>query len=166
MGFCCSKPQVDEDETEQTALLGEHAESIHEPQVPDRFANMNSEEVARIKEEERLKALEQCTTEALINISHHSGFAGQAMGSSGHHARDYTEVLRRFNQEVQLPMVTLAGPGGVDVAAVLSDGRISERDAELMDTALNRIIDAISVVHIDPPPGDCIVSLSIPSNSF
>ncbi|KAJ2358088.1 hypothetical protein IWW50_003149 [Coemansia erecta] len=158
MGFCCSKPQVDEDDTEHAALL-DHAESLHAPSEPDRFANLSVEEVARIKEEERLKVLEQRTTEALINISHRSSFAGQTMGSSGHNARDYTEVLRRFNQEVRLPMVVLAGSG--DVVATLADGRITDADAALVDDAINRVIDAISTVHIDLPPGDCVVSLSV-----
>ncbi|KAJ2806185.1 hypothetical protein H4R20_001788, partial [Coemansia guatemalensis] len=112
---------------------------------------------------------------ALINISHHVGFTqGQALASSGNTSRDYTELLRRFNQEIRLPMVTLAGPaetsrggtGSVDVASVLSEGRITKADVVLIDDALNRIIDAISTVHIDPPPGDCVVSLSIPSDDM
>ncbi|KAJ2083678.1 hypothetical protein H4R24_000636 [Coemansia sp. RSA 988] len=112
---------------------------------------------------------------ALINISHHSGFTqGQPMASSGNTSRDYTELLRRFNQEIRLPMVTLSGPaessragsGGVDVASVLSGGRIAKADAVLIEDAINRIIDAISTAHIDPPPGDCVVSLSIPSDDM
>ncbi|KAJ2608193.1 hypothetical protein H4S08_004545 [Coemansia sp. RSA 1365] len=176
MGFCCSKPQVDEDEDEHTALLGEHAESIHEPQVPDRFANLSAEEIAQIREVERLKSLEQRTTDALINIStHQAGLTqGHGMGNSGNTSRDYTELLKRFNQEIRLPMVKLSGPaessragsGGVDVASVLSEGRITKADAVLIEEAINCIIDTISTVYIDPPPGDCVVPLSIPSDDM
>ncbi|KAJ2552734.1 hypothetical protein EV175_003201, partial [Coemansia sp. RSA 1933] len=73
MGFCFSKPHVDDDEDhERAALLDEgsdEVESVQSPLVPDRFANLSAEEVARLKEEERLKNLEQRTTDALINIS-------------------------------------------------------------------------------------------------
>ncbi|KAJ2159697.1 hypothetical protein GGF46_002822 [Coemansia sp. RSA 552] len=169
MGICCSRPRVDDDDDEHAALLGEASESITEPQTPDRYANLSAEEARRLREEERLKVLEQNTTEALINISHHTSFGpGPAMTGSGNHARDYTEVLRRFNQEVRLPLATLAGPSevprGVDVAAVLAEGRIADADAGLIDDAINRIIDVISIPHIDPPPGDCITSLSVPSD--
>ncbi|KAJ1727478.1 hypothetical protein LPJ61_004546 [Coemansia biformis] len=175
MGSCCSRPEVDEGEVERTALLGEYAESVHESVVPDRFANLSPEEAARIKEEERLKDLEQRTTDALINISHHTTFAhGQTMAGSGHHSRDYTEVLRRFNEEIRVQLVTLSGvvvdpqeqPTTVDVAGILAGARIPDADTELLDDALAQISDIVSTPHMDPPPGDCIVSLSIPSSGL
>ncbi|KAJ2784678.1 hypothetical protein H4R18_000969 [Coemansia javaensis] len=175
MGFCCSRPEADDADVERTALLGEYAESVHEPETPDRFANLSPDEIARVKEEERLKALEQRTTDSLINISHHTAFAhGLPLGGSGQHSRDYTEVLRRFNEDVRLQMVTLSGvvvdrrqpAGNADVVAVLTGGRIPDADAELLDRAICRVGDIISAVHIDPPPGDCIVSLSISSSGL
>ncbi|KAJ2715407.1 hypothetical protein H4R19_001225 [Coemansia spiralis] len=63
MGSCCSRPEVDEGDVERTALLGEYAESVHESVDADRFANLSPEETARVKEEERLKDLEQQTAE-------------------------------------------------------------------------------------------------------
>ncbi|KAJ1835460.1 hypothetical protein IWW55_004896 [Coemansia sp. RSA 2706] len=163
MGSCCSRPPTDEAEAEQAGLLHAYAESAAEAAEPDRFANLSAAEVARIKEEEQLKALEQRTTEALINISHHAAFGEPAMGGSGHHARDYTEVLRRFNQQVRLPLVALAGGGG-DVAGVLADAAVADADVRLLDAAIARVIDAISAVHIDAPPGDCVVPLSMASD--
>ncbi|KAJ2752841.1 hypothetical protein IWQ56_006686, partial [Coemansia nantahalensis] len=138
---------------------------------PDRFANLSPEEAARIKDEERLKKLEQQTADALINILHDAPFTqGPGMASSGHQSRDYTEVLRRFNEEIRLPMVTLSGvaadpqrqPAAVDIAGVLAGAHISDADAELLDDTLFRINEVISTVHMDPPPGDCIVSLLDP----
>ncbi|KAJ2715406.1 hypothetical protein H4R19_001224 [Coemansia spiralis] len=106
-----------------------------------------------------------------MSISHDAPFSqGPAMASSGHQSRDYTEVLRRFNEEVRLQMVTLSGvvadaqkqPATMDIAAVLAGAHIADADAELLEDTLIRISDIVSGEHMDPPPGDCIVSLLDP----
>ncbi|KAI7832985.1 hypothetical protein BX661DRAFT_169513 [Kickxella alabastrina] len=146
MGFCCSKPQVDDDENENTALLREDTHESGSSPVFDRFANMSSGEIARFREEERLKSIEQQTTDS----------------------RDYGELLSRFNREIKLPMVTLPGPveeprrGGTDVAGVLADAHIMTSDINLLDWAIDGVLDAMMTVRIDPP-GECIVALSVES---
>ncbi|KAJ2861149.1 hypothetical protein GGI22_002529 [Coemansia erecta] len=176
MGFCFSKPHVDDgndNDDEHAALLDEgevDAESVHSPLVPDRFANLSPEEVFRLKEEERLKNLEQSTTDALINISsdradfmHPQAFGGG--GGMGGGSRDYVDILRRFNQQIKLPMVVLSGPSEVDIVAILSDPHVPEAHIRLIDDTINRIIDATSFIYIEPPPGDCIVPLSVDAHS-
>ncbi|KAI9506630.1 hypothetical protein GGI25_005306 [Coemansia spiralis] len=174
MGFCFSKPVVDDGDNENTALLDEPTVTAHTPPVPDRFANLSPEEVTRIKEEERLKMLEQKTTDALINISSHRADFMHTQpfgGGGGGGSRDYAELLHRFNQQIKLPMTTLSGPAeiarneasGVDVVGILSDPYIPESNIKLVDDTINKVIDVISDIYIDPPPGDCIVSLSFKS---
>ncbi|KAJ2538572.1 hypothetical protein EV175_006453, partial [Coemansia sp. RSA 1933] len=114
--------------------------------------------------EERLKNLEQRTTDALINISsdradfmHPQVFGGGVGGGS----RDYVDILRRFNQQIKLPMVVLSGPGEVDIVAILSDPHVPEAHVRLVDDTINSILDVTSVPYIEPPPGDCIVPLSV-----
>ncbi|KAJ1666452.1 hypothetical protein IW140_004882 [Coemansia sp. RSA 1813] len=182
MGFCFSKPHVDDDDdNERAALLDEgvvDTESVHSPIVPDRFANLSPEEVARLKEEERLKKLEQNTTDALINISsdradfmHPQAFGGGVGVGGG--SRDYVDILRRFNQQIKLPMVVLSGPGEAavarggshtDIVAILSDPHIPESHVRLVDDTINSIIDITSLTYIESPPGHCIVPLSVDAN--
>ncbi|KAJ1893730.1 hypothetical protein LPJ66_005589 [Kickxella alabastrina] len=170
MGFCCSKPQVDDDENENTALLREDThESGSSPEF-DRFANMSSGEIARFREEERLKSIEQQTTDALITILHRSDFTHRqsSVYNGNTSSRDYGELLSRFNREIRLPMVKLPGPveeprrGGTDVAGVLADAHIMTSDINLLDWAIDGVLDAMMTVRIDPP-GECIVALSVES---
>ncbi|KAJ2232887.1 hypothetical protein IWW45_004623 [Coemansia sp. RSA 485] len=170
MGLCCSKPVVDDDDNENTALLHEETDEAAVSPVPGRFANMDPEEAARIREEERLKRIEQETTDALINISQRfdymHGHSSMYNGSGG--SRDYVDILRRFNQQIKLPMVTLTGPveevrrgsNGVDVFGILADAHISAADIRLIDQTINSVLDAISDVRI-APPGECVVPLSV-----
>ncbi|KAI8322204.1 hypothetical protein GQ54DRAFT_297534 [Martensiomyces pterosporus] len=166
MGLCISRPEIDDVDDEQTALLRDNATQSQTDTVPNRFANMSPEEIARIQEEERLKTLEQKTRDALINISHRADFMhGQSFSSN---SRDYADLLCRFNQQIKLPLTTLVGPAEeprrgarhADIAAVLAEGHIPDSDVELIDGTIDRIISAISVIHIDVP-GDCIVPLSL-----
>ncbi|KAJ2726784.1 hypothetical protein GGI07_000295 [Coemansia sp. Benny D115] len=170
MGLCCSKPRVDEDENENTALLREEANETVVSPVFDRFANMSPEEIARFKEEERLKTIESQTTDALINISHRSDYAhGQpSVFHNQSSSRDYADVLNRFNQTVKLPLATLSGPveepyrngGGNDMAAILTNVHVYPEDIRLIDQTIAAVLEAISDVRIELP-GECVVPLSI-----
>ncbi|KAJ2460472.1 hypothetical protein GGF42_000815 [Coemansia sp. RSA 2424] len=177
MGFCFSRPLVDDGTNEQSALLGDSYYGDRAGQaVRDQFAHLSAEELARSQEEERLRVLEQVTTDALINISQRGDYAhAQTFTSnSGGSTRDYTEILRLFNQKIKLPMVTLAGPAevprgrsvtaSIDVVAILAEGRISEADIRNLDDAIDFITEAISDVHIHST-GALIVPLSASSES-
>ncbi|KAJ2681982.1 hypothetical protein IWW39_006176 [Coemansia spiralis] len=175
MGFCFSRPAVDDDATEQSALLGNQYYSGRPERVVqnDPFAHFSAEELAQREEEERLRALERQTTEALINISQRGDFAhAQTFASTSGSTRDYTEILREFNQKIKLPMVTLTGPAefprgrstNTDVVAVLAEGRILDADVRRLDDGIDFIIDAISDTHIRSE-GDLIVPLSASSEA-
>ncbi|KAJ2811692.1 hypothetical protein GGI24_006793 [Coemansia furcata] len=175
MGFCFSRPAVDDDDTEQSALLGTQYYSGRPERVvnTDQFAHLSAEELAQREEEEQLRTLEQVTTDALINISQMGDFAhAQTFASNSGSSRDYTEILRQFNQKIKLPMVTLSGPADVhrgrsataDVVAILSEGLILDGDVRRLDDAIDLVIDAISVVHIHSE-GDLIVPLSASSET-
>ncbi|KAJ1838635.1 hypothetical protein LPJ73_007019, partial [Coemansia sp. RSA 2703] len=114
MGLCCSRPEIDSDDNENTRLLaGEQESGAMSPSIPDRFAHLSPEEIQHLREEERLKEIEQQTTDALINISHRADYMhGQASGygGGGGGSKDYADILRRFNQQVNLSMVSLEGP--------------------------------------------------------
>ncbi|KAJ1939335.1 hypothetical protein FBU59_004158 [Linderina macrospora] len=164
MGLCISRPEID-DVDEQTALLrasDAHQASQATPGIPDRFANKSPEEIAQLQENERLQALQKRTTEALINISHHSELLhGQTFNSGGQHG--YEDVLREFNRQIKLPMVSLVGPGeahGADIASVLANGRIDQRDVEVLDATIAMLLDAVTTVHIEDV-GECVVPLSL-----
>ncbi|KAJ2509943.1 hypothetical protein GGI11_005683 [Coemansia sp. RSA 2049] len=182
MGFCFSKPRVDDDDDghrnhERAALLDDGAsdsESARMPLEHDRFANMSAEEAARLREEERLKRLEQNTTDALINIAsdradfvHTQAFGGGGSNGSngGGRSRDYVDILRRFNQQIKMPLTVLAGPleaaARADVVAILSDPHVPPASVRLLDDTITRIIDITTAQYIAPPPGDCIVPLSL-----
>ncbi|KAJ1645186.1 hypothetical protein LPJ64_003190 [Coemansia asiatica] len=162
MGFCCSKPIVDDEDNEHAALLHEVADEAAALPASDRFANMDPEEAARVREEERLKIIEQETTE----FDYMHGHASMFNGSGG--SRDYADILRRFNQQIKLPMVTLTGPveearrgsNGLDVFGILADAHISAADIRLIDQTINSVLDAISEVCI-AQPGECVVPLSV-----
>ncbi|KAJ2098289.1 hypothetical protein GGI09_003391 [Coemansia sp. S100] len=173
MGFCFSRPAVDDSDTEQSALLGNQYYSGRPERAvqDDQFAHLSAAELAQREEEERLRNLEQSTTEALINISQRGDFAhAQTFTSNSGSSHDYTEILRQFNQKIKLPMVTLAGPAEVprgrsgDVVAILAEGRISDADVRRLDDAIDFVIDAITDVHIYSE-GDLIVPLSASSET-
>ncbi|KAJ2744617.1 hypothetical protein GGI20_002832 [Coemansia sp. BCRC 34301] len=171
MGFCFSRPLVDDGTAEQSALLGDHYHGERADRAGrDQFAHLSAEEIARSLEEERLRTLEQATTDALINISQRGDYAhAQTFTSNSGSSRDYTELLRQFNQKIKLPMVTLAGPAevprgrsataSVDVVAILAEGRILDADIRKLDDGIDYITDAISDVHIHSA-GALIVPLS------
>ncbi|KAJ1723007.1 hypothetical protein LPJ53_002625 [Coemansia erecta] len=173
MGLCCSRPEIDSDDNENTGLLvGEQDSDALSPSIPDRFAHLSPEEIQHLREEERLKEIEQQTTDALINISHRADYMhGQASGYSGGGgsggSKDYADILRRFNQQVNLSMVSLEGPKevrGGDVFGVLAEARISPEDAQLVDSTIERVLEAMADVSI-VAPGECVVPLSLEDRS-
>ncbi|KAJ1997449.1 hypothetical protein GGI04_005399, partial [Coemansia thaxteri] len=177
MGFCFSRPLVDDGNSEQAALLRDQDDAgtgTAERHSHEHLASMSTEELAYIKEAERLRALEQITTDALITISQRPDFAhAQTFSSNSGNSRDYTEVLRRFNQQIKLPMVSLAGPAeaararagaaGVDVMAILADGHIPDADIRIIDDAIFGILEVATDPHFSST-GDLVMSLSVSSD--
>ncbi|KAJ2581593.1 hypothetical protein EV177_010420, partial [Coemansia sp. RSA 1804] len=66
---------------------------------------------------------------------------------------------------IKMPLTVLAGPleaaARADVVAILSDPHVPPASVRLLDDTITRIIDITSAQYIAPPPGDCIVPLSL-----
>lgn len=162
MGVCCSRPLQSSPSTassvadEHTGLL-----SNSQPYEPHPHSHLTTEQQAQQREEDRLRHLEQTTMDALIaqrqsvgDFPHHLEPFGQHPGG-----KDYTEVLRRFNQQIKLPMVSIASKSQNGAVGVLAGGKVEKRWMEMVGWAGEQAMGVVEGEFMDIPKDELVVRL-------